>query len=405
MPNDKFDSKSFNPQAFKYMVDRIPNLHMHEIKKSKALAGNPDIRETLGGSQSGTGYARIAMRGLLDGEAVNYDGQTDITATSTKTFEQGVVAIGRAKAWTEKDFSYDITGGVDFMQNIAEQVGEYWDGVDQDTILAILEGIFSMTGKKEKEFVAAHTYDVTEKVEGEMSATTLNSAVNKACGANKKKFSLVFLHSDVATNLENLNLVAHLKYTDPQGVQRELDLYTWNGKLVVVDDDMPVAVKEGFYVKAKATDAGALEVVADETESPTPKQIKAASVSPRGESYKKAAAGDYVVFIEAFTEYTTYVLGNGSISYEDLGVKVPYEMNRNPSKNGGEDTLYSRQRKVFAPFGISYEKKQQATLSPTDKELKKGENWALVHSGELLETERSYIDHKAIPIARIISRG
>lgn len=57
MPNDKFDSKSFNPQAFKYMVGRVPNLHMHEIKKSKALAGNPDIKATLGGSQGGTGYA------------------------------------------------------------------------------------------------------------------------------------------------------------------------------------------------------------------------------------------------------------------------------------------------------------------------------------------------------------
>ena len=69
----------------------------------------------------------------------------DITATSTKTFEQGVVAVGRAKAWLEKDFSYDITGGVDFMQNIADQVGEYWDGVDQDTIVAILEGCLLYT--------------------------------------------------------------------------------------------------------------------------------------------------------------------------------------------------------------------------------------------------------------------
>ena len=98
-------------------------------------------------------------------------------------------------------------------------------------------------------------------------------------------------------------------------------------------------------------------------------------------------------------------LGNGSISYEDLGVKVPYEMNRNPAKNGGEDTLYSRQRKVFAPFGISYEKKSQATLSPTDAELKNGENWSLVHSGESVAANRSFINHKAIPIARIKSRG
>ena len=149
----------------------------------------------------------------------------------------------------------------------------------------------------------------------------------------------------------------------------------------------------------------AKSVVANETEAPTPKQIKIEDVTPLAESYTEAKAGDYVVFIEDFTEYTTYVLGNGSISYEDLGVKVPYEMNRNPAKNGGEDTLYSRQRKVFAPFGISYEKKTQATLSPTDAELKDGGNWALVHSGEKQETSRSYINHKAIPIARIMSRG
>lgn len=404
MPNDKFDSKSFNPQAFKYMVGRVPDLHMHEIKKSKALAGNPDIKDTLGGSQGGTGYARIAMRGLLDGDAVNYDGQTDITATSTKTFEQGVVVVGRAKAWVEKDFSYDITGGVDFMANIAAQVGEYWDGVDQNTIIAILDGIFAMTGTKNLEFVNNHTYDVTEQVDGKMSPTTLNSATNKACGANKKKFTLVFMHSDVATNLENLNLVAHLKYTDKDGIQRELDLYTWNGKLVVIDDDMPTAEQEGFYIKAKSTDENALQVVAN-TETPTAKQIKLESVTPVADNYSTPAVGDYVVFIDDFTEYTTYVLGNGSISYEDLGVKVPYEMNRNPAKNGGEDTLYSRQRKVFAPFGISYEKKSQATLSPTDAELKDGQNWSLVHSGEPVAANRSYINHKAIPIARIKSRG
>lgn len=405
MPNDKFDSKSFNPQAFKYMVGRVPNLHMNEIKKSRALAGNPDIKATLGGSQGGTGYARIAMRGLLDGDAVNYDGQTDITATSTKTFEQGVVAVGRAKAWTEKDFSYDITGGVDFMQNIADQVGEYWDEIDQSTIIAILQGIFSMTGTKNLAFVNNHTYDITEQVDGKVSATTLNSAVNKACGANKKKFTLVFMHSDVSTNLENLNLVAHLKYTDAQGIQRELDLYTWNGKLVVVDDDMPAAVQEGFYIKAKSTDEGALEVVADATGSPTAKQIKVSEVTPVATNYTAPAVGDYVVFVDDFTEYTTFVLGNGSISYEDLGVKVPYEMNRDPKTDGGQDTLYSRQRKVFAPFGISYEKKSQASLSPTDEELKNGANWSLVHSGETQENQRSYINHKAIPIARIISRG
>jgi hypothetical protein len=342
----KFDAKSFNPQAFKYKADRVPRTRLNEIRKSGVLAGNPDIR-TVFSTQDGTGYARLAMRGLLDGDAVNYDGQTDITATSTKTFEQGVVVIGRAKAWVERDFSYDITGGMDFMDNVAQQVADYWQDIDQDTLLAILKGIFSMTSTKGAEFVEKHTYEV----DGPMEATTLNSATAKACGDRKKKFTMIFLHSAVATNLENLNLLTALKYTDKDGITRDLTMYSWGGKLVVVDDGMPTEDADGQTI------------------------------------------------------YTSYVLGEGTISFEDIGAKVPYEMSRDPKTNGGQDTLYTRQRKVFAPYGISYEKVSQATLSPVEEELANGANWDLVHSGESEETERSYIADKAIAICRIRSKG
>lgn len=351
MPNTKFDSKSFNPQAFKYLVDRIPNVKLNELIKSKAIKGNPDIRDVFS-SQSGTGYARVAMRGLLDGQAVNYDGQTDIIATSTKTYEQGVVVAGRAKAWVERDFSYDITGKEDFMSNIAAQVATYWAEHDQDTILSILKGIFSMgTDEKNIEFVDKHTYDVTEADDGHMSTSTLNSAIQAACGDNKKKFTMVFMHSSVSTNLENLNLVKNLTYTDKEGVTRDLELYTWNGRLVMVDDSLTTEDVDGETV------------------------------------------------------YTTYVLGDGAFSFEDIGVKVPTEMNRDPATNGGEDVLYTRQRKVYSPFGISYEKVNQASNSPSNEELADGSNWTIVHSGEAITTERSYISHKAVPIARIISKG
>lgn len=346
MPN-KFDAKSFNPQAFKYKADRIPRTRMNEMRKSRVLTGNPDIRAVFT-TQDGTAYARLAMRGLLDGDAVNYDGQTDITATSTKTFEQGVVVVGRAKAWVEKDFSYDITGGQDFMDNVAKQVADYWQDIDQDTLLAILRGVFAMTSTKGAEFVKKHTYEV----DGPMEATTLNSATAQACGDHKKKFSMIFMHSVVSTNLENLNLLTALKYTDKEGVTRDLTLYTWNGKLVIVDDGMPTEQAE-----------------------------------------------------DGSTVYTSYVLGEGTINYEDIGAKVPYEMARDPKTNGGQDTLYTRQRKVFAPFGLSYEKAKQASLSPTDDELADGTNWDLVHSGEATETERSYVNDKVIAIARIKSKG
>ncbi len=346
MANTKFDAKSFNSQAFSYMVERAPNLKVNQLKKSGALAANPDIKEVFS-SQDGAYYARMAMRGVIDGDAINYDGQTDIDAETTGSFEQGVIVVGRAKAWVERDFSYDITGGVDFIDNVASQVADYKDSIDQKTLLAVLSGVFSMTGTKNEEFVSTHTSDITAVGDGNVTAISLNQAINKACGANKNKFAMVIMHSDVATNLENLQLIEHLKYTDKEGFTRELDMGTWNGKLVLVDDDMPV-------------DAG---------------------------------------------EYTSYVLGSGAIAYEDIGAKVPFEVFRDPMTNGGEDTLYMRQRKVFAPFGISYEKVSQTSLSPTDTELKNGANWSLVNTGETAEADRTYINHKAIPICRIISNG
>lgn len=391
MPNTKFDAKSFNAEAFKYAVDRIPRTRLNEMRKSKVLTGNPDIREVFA-SQNGTGYARIAMRGLLDGDAVNYDGQTDITATSTKTFEQGVVVIGRAKGWVEKDFSFDITGGIDFMDNVAAQVADYWQDVDQDTLIAVLKGVFSMTSTKGAQFVSKHTFTV----DGNMEPSTLNSATAKACGDHKKKFAMIFMHSVVATNLENLNLLTALKYTDKDGITRDLTLYTWNGKLVVVDDGMPVAAVEATYKKTTDTALDASKTYY--TKSGTK---YSAVASPSVDSI----ANYYEVDVAAHDEYTSYVLGEGSIWYEDIGAKVPYEMDRDPAKNGGQDTLYTRQRKVFAPKGISYEKSSQASLSPKDTELANGANWDLVHSGESTESERSYIADKTIAIARIISRG
>lgn len=361
---EKFDAKSFNPQAFGIYVNRIPNLKRNELLKSRALQPNAEIRN-LFSSQTTTAYGRIPLFGNLDGTPLNYDGVTDITATSTVTYEQGVVVVGRAKAWIERDFSEDITGGINFMDNVAQQVAQYWEEVDQDTLLSILSGIFAMTGTKNLEFVNKHTFDITDKEGNDgqgnplnaVGPATLNTAMQQACGQNKGKFAIVIMHSAVATNLENLKLFKYMQYTDADGITRDLTIGTWNGRVVLIDDSMP--------------------------------------------SEEVEAAGE----VPAYTKYTTYALGEGAFSYEDIGAKVPYEMARDAKTNGGQDTLYSRQRKVFAPTGISYEKSSQATLSPTNAELANGTNWTLVNDGNSVGANRKYIDHKAIPIARIISRG
>lgn len=386
----KFNQKTFNPEAFGKYVDLIPKTKRNELLKSRALRSNPQIKQAFQG-QTGVVYATLPMYGRLDGEALNYDGETDITATSTTTFDRSVVVIGRAKAWVERDFSEDITGGADFMGNVARQVSDYWDDIDQDTLLAILKGIFSMTGANNLKFVDGHT----SEVDGEVGSTTLNSAIQKASGDNKGKFSMVIMHSAVATNLENLNVLEYLKYTDENGITRQLQLATWNGRSVLIDDSMPTVDVAPTYA---ITSDVALD--ADKT-----------YYTKAGEVYTAVAVPDvgdiatyYEMTADSYTKYTTYVLGDGAFDFEDIGAEVPYEMDRNPSKNGGETTLYSRQRKVFAPYGISFTKSAMVKNSPTNAELENGTNWTLVHDGAQ-PAARKYIDHKAVPIARLISKG
>ena len=329
---------------------------------------------------------------------MNYDGKTDINATETVTYERGVVVIGRAKAWVESDFSYDITGGVDFMDNVAAQVSEYWADIDQNTLLAILEGIFSMTGAENLKFVNGHTYDISKNSAETalVGPTSLNTAIQRASGDHKHRFSLVIMHSAVATNLENLKLLGYLKYTDKDGIQRDLALGTWNGRLVLIDDAMPTKEIKSTYVRCNANDKGALKVTTAGTEAGAVKKETVAAI------ITDIQENEYVQHIQNETAYTTYILGEGAFDYENIGAKVPAEMARDPKTKGGQTILYTRQRKVFAPFGISYTKKTQASDSPTDAELKTANNWEIVNTGS---SDKKYIDHKTIPFARIISRG
>lgn len=254
----KFDAKSFNEKAFGKYMSAIPNVKLNKLRESRAIVGDARLRNTfVNNSQTGTVYAVLPFFGLLSGTPQNYDGVDNVTPDRTDTFEQGVFTYGRMNGWTEADFSYDITGGTDFMANVRSQINDYWNSVDQDVILAILKGVFGMkdtgTGdikKSNAAFVEAHTYDIAQAGAEhtddtmKMDATTLNSAIQKACGDNKQKFKLVYCHSAVATNLENLKLLAYLKYTDAQGIERDLEMGTWNGRLVIIDDSLPTKVVE-----------------------------------------------------------------------------------------------------------------------------------------------------------------
>lgn len=346
-----FDKVNFNGEVFDTVVRNTPNTKMNALLKSGAIVEKPQYASMLS-EQKGGNYIATLIKERIGGEGINYDGKTDITASARGNYTMGRIVVGRAGAWVEKDFVSDISGD-DYTAG-AEEVSEYFDDLYQGVLISILNGTFSMSDAEGKKFADGHTLDITaDKTDGTFDVTTLNTAMQKALGDNKGKFALAIMHSAVATNLENKQLVAYLKYTDKDGVQKDLSLYTLNGRLILVDDDMPVE---------HVDDAEGLGV---------------------------------------FDKYTTYVLGEGAIEYTECDVKVPAEMARDALKNGGETTLISRRRRVYAPYGISW--KNGNIVSPSNAQLATGSNWEIASNNDT--TKKSYYPLKAIAIARIITRG
>lgn len=337
-----FDSKNFNAEVFGKYLETVPRVKQNALLKAGVINTRNDLKAMLA-DQTGGNFITVPMTGRIGGTALNYDGSTNITATGLETFLQSMIVVGRAKAWEEKDFSFDITGH-DFMADIAAQVGDYWDDIDQKTLLAILEGIF---GVSTNNFSTDHTLDITSNTVKTVGATTLNDAVQKAAGANKDMFTVAIMHSVVATNLENLQILSYWKETDANGVQKPVALASWNGRTVLVDDDVPV-----------------------DTTGTNP-------------------------------EYTTYLLGQGAFDFCDCGAKVPSEVYRDPTTVGGKDMLITRQRKLFAPKGFSFVQPSTPIVSPTDAQLATSARWTPVKD----TAGSGYYPSKAMPFARIISEG
>ena len=337
-----FAGKQWNAQVFAKYLETVPRVKQDAFIKAGIFRERKDLVNMFS-EQTGGNYAAVPMTGLIGGTADNYDGSADVTFDTLGSYLHGMIVVGRMHGWKEQDFAAELTKK-DFMKEIASQSASYWDGIDQLTVLNTLAGIFGMTSN-DGGFVDAHTYDISSDTDPLVGATTLNSAIQQACGANKNIFTLTIVHSQVSTHLENLKILEYAKYNDAAGIQKEVALGTWNGRTVMIDDDCPY--------------------------------------DSSGETFE------------------SYVLGQNAFDTIDCGAKVPSEPYRDPVKTGGVDMLIQRQRKIFAPMGISF-KQNSAITSPTDAQLKAGANWEMAVDAK---DGTTYFNHKAIPIVRIISKG
>jgi len=387
-----YRGKIFNEQVFEKYLRTLPSTKENSLIKNGLFTVVNKYKNKLT-EQSG-GYAiEEPIKGRLGGTPTNYDGSTDIEkGTERTTFHQRKIAYGRAKAWGEYDFAAELTGA-NFMAE-AQEVKDYWDEQRQGTVLAILKGIFGMTGGADGQFVDKHTYDISdnEGTAANLGADAMNRAAQKALGDHKAKLDIIFMHSVVSTNLEGLNLIDFLKYTDANGIERDLTIGTFNGRLVIVDDEVQ---ELNGYEEATSGTTGALKVVSS---GATTGQINLADVKASDFYPEGVAANDYVVASE---KYVSYAFQKGFFEYEDLGVEKASELVRNAYEKGGFTDLVTRVREIIVPYLISY--KGTGSVSPTNTALATGSNWELANDGDAVS--KTYVDNKLIPIVRIISRG
>ena len=368
----KFDEKQFNELVFRRYMTTIENPRVNRLIKAGIFVIDPKLEGVLPDGVGGN-YMQENFVGRLAGTDVLYDGSTNITADTLNTYKRGLVVIGKARAFREVDFTESITGK-DFMSNVAEQLVEYQDQKHQDIMLIILKALFDSSNGVLKE-------KVVKKSLASLSATDIIDGL-KLQGDKSGNIRAVAMHSAILAELKKANLVQNVKFLDVNGIQRDLGIYTWDGRDVIEDDT--VAPKESF---AKTSDVAIDPDKVYYTES--------------GGVYTKVEnpdVSDIATYYERTLTYPVYLLGRNAFTWQPLGVKVPLEMWRQPLTNGGETYLINRERYFMAPYGVGFKSNAMSGKAPTDAELGTPASWELVNTGGVSPVA---IELKTIPLACI----
>jgi hypothetical protein len=244
------------------------------------------------------------------------------------------VRLSRNNSWSSMDLVAELLGA-DPMNAIANRVGAYWTRRLQDAVIATMKGVFAhntATDAGDLTFNAsgaAFTAGVTDfSTESFLSAAA-------TMGDRAEELGVVMVHSVVYGRMQRNNLIDFVP--DARG---EINIPTFLGRRVVIDDGMPNAV-------------GVFE---------------------------------------------TWIFGQGAVKLGIGSPKVPTETERKPSagNGGGQEILYNRVEWMIHPVGHAY----VGTPPPggpsnaaTANNLAAAASW-----------DRVFRERKQVKIARLLTR-
>ena len=270
------------------------------------------------------------------------DVYTDIAEPQKITAGEMVARISDLnEGWSSADLVTTLAGR-DPLKQVAAQIDGYWVEQLQRRLIAVAIGVYN-------DNVAANGGDmIVDKSSANMTVTDANlfsaSAMVSAAltmGDRMRRITGMAMHSIPYGHLVEQDLIDFRP--DSTGT---MDIPYYMGKVVLVDDGLPIIGGDGTTVAFK---------------------------------------------------YLTILFGPGAFGYGAGSPKVPFEYEREPSRanGGGFETLWVRKRWVIHPFGYSFNSSTITGpgLSPTWADLKLDTNW-----------ERKLV-RKNIPLAFLVTNG
>ncbi len=320
-----FGGFSFDPEVFTgYISERDP-INPQLITSRVVTPAPASVANSLANENN---VVTIRFYQPFNGDALNYDGETDNVPVALSGSKMTGMAYRRMKAWTEQDFTHELTGAND-LSNIARSIGAYQAKENQKTLLSIFKGLEGVAA------FSTHVNDIAMTAPGTVADTNRLGADNaivamqEALGDHMEEFQLWFMHSAVYTDLVRQGFANDVVIKAGKMDESPFPRF-FLGKPVIIDDTATAVVNE------------------------TTGKI----------------------------EYHTYLCGTGLIMTAPVRIDVPNYVDYDAQTNGGVQKLYTKWGRLLHPYGFSFNVESVSKESPTNAELANPALWTMKYDSK-----------------------
>jgi len=308
----------YNPLTFS-QFEQESQVELNRFLASGVAVNNPQINAM---AATGGNIGELPFYKPLGTAEPNYSTDNPaVNSTPQNVTDDKMVfrLASQNQSWSTMDLAVELALE-DPTMAITDRIGAYWATNNERRVIQSLMGVLA-------DNVANDSGDMVNNIAtddaGAPTAAELISAdaiidTVQTMGDHGEDLGVIAMHSVPYRNLQKQNLIDFIP-----NARGEVNIPTYQGKMVVVDDSLPAV-------------AGVNRVT-----------------------------------------YTSILFTRGAMANGFAPTKTPSELDREPSagNGGGEEILYSRRADIFHPLGFTFTSSSVAGQSATQAELALAVNW------------------------------